>query len=288
MSAELHFSLGRNRYDVTPEQVCADDIGRFARTVLAQRAKDKATAGYVCAAFGNDGRRSAANAQPRAWLPLDVDGISPAAFVDWRLFLTRYRGFGWPTASSTPEAPRERVILELDEPVDRHQGMAIGELLIRDAEDNFGTAVRIDRCTFRAEQPCFLPTVGAKPFFLIGEPLDTAAWLAQVPPPPAPRPPASAEVADLADARMRRIVDILQHAGLLTKPLANGRGYAMVCPWHAQHTQADEPGATATALLFPSDENGWHGAFRCLHGHCTQRRLRDLYAVLRAATREAA
>ncbi len=151
------FSLGRNRFDVHPRRVQAPTLDEFARVLLAQRAPSKAAAGYISAAFGGDGRRKAANALPRAWLPMDVDAIDPDAFVAWRLFLAGWRGFGWPTASSTPEAPRERVILELSAPVDRYQGMAIGELLIRDVETEFGAAVIVDRCTFRAEQPCFLP-----------------------------------------------------------------------------------------------------------------------------------
>lgn len=282
------FSIGTNRYDVQPHRLHVPSLREFARAVLSRRATSKATAGYVCSAFGDDGRRSAANALSRAWLPLDVDSIDPDAFVDWRLFLTRWRGFGWPTASSTPDAPRERVIIELDEPVDRHQGMAIGELLIRDTEDEFGAAVAVDRCTFRAEQPCFLPLQGAIPFYLMGDALAVQTWLERVPEPPPPPPRTSAEVADLADARMRRIVDSLHSAGLLVKPLANARGYAMVCPWNRAHTTADEPGSSATVLLFPSEQNGWHGAFRCLHAHCAHRRLRDLQAVLRAAEEVAA
>lgn len=276
-------SVGASRYDVHPRRMQPQTLREFAHVVLSHRAASKATAGYICAAFGNDGHRKAANALPRRFLALDVDGINPDAFVAWRLFLTRWRGFGWPTASSTPEAPRERVIIELSEPVDRHQGMAIGELLMRDIGDEFGTDIAIDRCTFRAEQPCFLPVGDAQAFYLLGDALDVPHWLEQVPEPPAPPPPASAEVAALADARMRYIVGQLQSAGLLTKPLANDRGYALLCPWQAQHTTADEPGSTSTVLLFPAEGNGWRGGFRCLHAHCANRRLRDLADVLRAA-----
>lgn len=282
------FSLGTSRYDVHPKRMQAQSLREYARIVLSHRAASKATAGYISAAFGNDGRRSAANALPRRFLALDVDGITPDAFVAWRLFLTRWRGFGWPTASSTPDAPRERVVVELSETVDRHQGMQIGELLIRDVQDEFGVDVAIDRCTFRPEQPCFLPLHGAEPFYLLGDALDVHRWLEQVPNPPPPPPPASVEVAELADVRMRHIVGQLQSAGLLTKPLANGRGYAMVCPWQTTHTTADEPGNSATALMFPSEANGWRGGFHCLHAHCAHRRLRDVADVLRAAERMAA
>jgi len=87
---------------------------------------------------------------------------------------------------------------------------------------------------------------------------------------------------------MRQIVDTLHGAGLLTMPLANGAGYAVVCPWQARHTAADRAGSTATVLLFPSEHNGWRGAFKCLHAHCAHLRLRDLADVLRTAERMAA
>ncbi|MBK7059383.1 MAG: hypothetical protein IPI03_17945 [Rubrivivax sp.] len=286
--AAFTYSIGRSRWDNMPVQRQADTLRAFAHDVLSHRAVDKGSAGYISAASGNDGRRASANALPRAWLPMDVDGIDADAHVEWRLHLTRYRGFGWPTASSTPEAPRERVIIELSEPVDRHQGIAIGALLTQDIEDNFGTAVRIDPCTFRAEQPCFLALQGVRPFYLLGDALDVPTWLEQVPEPPAPPPPPSIEAASMSDARMRYVVDMLGQARLLIKPLPNGRGYAMHCPWAAQHTTTDAPGSCATALLFPAELNGWMGTFKCLHSHCATRRLGDLLAVLRAAAERTA
>lgn len=279
------YSIGRNRFDNRPERRQADTMREFAADVLGRRARDKASAGYLCGPFGNDGTRRAVNALPSDFLTLDVDGIDPDALPDWRLYATRWQGFGWPTASSTQEAPRERVIVMLSEPVTRDDGLRVGRLLVQDIEDEFGTAVRIDPCTLRAEQPCFLPLQGVRPFFLLGDPLDVPKWLQQAPPPPPSPPPATADVVALADARMRWTVDVLGGAGLLLKPLDNGRGYAMRCPWEHAHTTQDAPGATATALLFPAEANGWHGAFACLHSHCRTRRLRDLVDVLRRAAR---
>lgn len=252
----------------------AASLREFAADLLRHRAASKARAGYVCAPLGNDGRRCLQNALQRGWLALDVDAITPAAFVEWRLFLTRWRGFGWPTASSTPEAPRERVIVELSEPVTRDQGVGIGALLSHDIGDNFGIDVLLDPSTFRAEQPCFLPLVGAVPFYLLGDALAVPTWLERAPPAPPPPPPASAEVALLADARMRHLIGRLQALGLLIAPLANERGFAMHCPWEAQHTGATT--ASSTAVLFPSAANGWRGGFSCLHTHCRHRTLRTL------------
>lgn len=276
------YAIGRNRFDAHPTMHTAETLRDFAADVLSRRAPSKDRAGYLAAV---QGRRCSANAMPRNWLAIDVDGIDPDVLPDWRLHLVRWRGFGWPTASSTPEAPRERVIIELSEPVDRLQGIVIGKLIISDTDAEFGAAVRIDPCTFRAEQPCFLPVGDVRPFYLLGDPLDVQTWLAQAPPPPPAPPPATAETAAIADARMRYAVDMLGRAKLLLNPLPNGRGYDVKCPWSALHTTDDGP-RSATALLFPDEANFWRGAFKCLHSHCATRGLRDLMDLLRRADGE--
>lgn len=282
------FSIGSSRFDARPRQHEVATLREFAAFVLRHRARDKASAGYISAAFEGDGRRCAANAMPCTWLGLDVDGIDPDLHADWRVFLARWQGFGWPTASSQPDAPRERVVVMLSEAVARQQRMQIGALLTQDVEDEFGSAVRIDPSCYRPEQPCFLPLQGARPFYLLGDPIDVPTWLQQVPPAPPAPPPVSVEVAAIGDARMRYIVDELGRAGMLRQPLPNARGYGMVCPWERSHSHADEPGSSATALLFPSEANRWAGAFRCLHAHCERRRLSDLMALLRKADEKAA
>lgn len=284
-SISFHYAIGRNRFDAHPVVCEAGTLRDFAADVLSHRAPSKERAGYITAAYGGDGRRCSTNVLPRAWLALDVDGIDADALPEWRMYLTRFRGFGWPTASSTPEAPRERVIIELNEPVDRAQGIGIGALVADDADAEFGATVRIDRCTFRAEQPCFLPVGDVRPFYLLGDPLNVTTWLQQASEAPPAAPPATAEVAAIADARMRHVVSTLGRAGLLKRPLDNARGYAMRCPWEATHSHVDPPGSSATALLFPAEGNGWHGGFRCLHAHCAGRGLRDLLTLLRAAER---
>lgn len=40
------------------------------------------------------------------------------------------------------------------------------------------------------------------------------------------------------------------------------------CPWLDQHTDRADTGA---AIRQPDDDNGWHGAFRCHHGHCADK-----------------
>jgi hypothetical protein len=45
------------------------------------------------------------------------------------------------------------------------------------------------------------------------------------------------------------------------------------CPWTADHSNAADTGA---ALAEPSVHNGNTGAFRCHHGHCQDKRWRDI------------
>ena len=67
----------------------------------------------------------------------------------------------------------------------------------------------------------------------------------------------------------------LQHRGFYKAPLGEGK-HDITCPWVKEHTkQAD--GGTA---YFEPDELWPIGGFRCLHGHCADRHVRDLLRVL--------
>lgn len=49
--------------------------------------------------------------------------------------------------------------------------------------------------------------------------------------------------------------------------------YQITCPWTADHTARADNGA---AIRKPAPENNFSGAFRCMHGHCVDKRWRDL------------
>jgi hypothetical protein len=101
-------------------------------------------------------------------------------------------GCGWPTHSSTAEAPRERAILELDREVTRAEGMAIGRVLMRELQAAFDSAVVVDASTFRGEQPVFLPPEGVALARFDGDPLPVDKYLtaAALLPPERDAPPA--------------------------------------------------------------------------------------------------
>lgn len=86
------------------------------------------------------------------------------------------------------------------------------------------------------------------------------------PPPPARFGP----VGDPAGAET--LLEKLRAVGLYQGPLDEG-WHAITCPWVHEHTAGVD---TGTAYREPHETNGWHGAFRCHHGHCDERRLRHL------------
>jgi hypothetical protein len=67
----------------------------------------------------------------------------------------------------------------------------------------------------------------------------------------------------------------LRKRGLYKAPLGGGK-YDITCPWIIEHTGQVDSG---TAYFEPDDL--WPiGGFKCLHGHCADRHIRDLLRVL--------
>jgi len=67
----------------------------------------------------------------------------------------------------------------------------------------------------------------------------------------------------------------LRDRGLYKKPLGEGR-HDITCPWVHEHTGQEDDG---TAYFEPDDL--WPiGGFKCHHGHCAKRHIRDLLGVL--------
>ena len=75
------------------------------------------------------------------------------------------------------------------------------------------------------------------------------------------------------DALMRVLAD----AGLYLSTRASG-WHDIVCPWVEDHSDGS---ITGTAVHEPSDANGWVGGFKCHHGHCEQRSIRNVYHFAR-------
>jgi hypothetical protein len=67
------------------------------------------------------------------------------------------------------------------------------------------------------------------------------------------------------------VVVALQQRGLYKAPLGDGK-HDITCPWVREHTN-EVDGGTA---YFEPDDNWPIGGFKCLHGHCSERHVRDL------------
>ena len=67
------------------------------------------------------------------------------------------------------------------------------------------------------------------------------------------------------------VLAALQDRGLYKAPLGDGK-HDITCPWVKEHT-GEVNGGTA---YFEPDDNWPIGGFKCLHGHCAERHVRDL------------
>lgn len=71
------------------------------------------------------------------------------------------------------------------------------------------------------------------------------------------------------------VLATLRNRGLFKAPLGDGK-YEITCPWVKEHT-GEVDGGTA---YFEPDDNWPIGGFKCLHGHCVERHIRDLLRFL--------
>ena len=67
------------------------------------------------------------------------------------------------------------------------------------------------------------------------------------------------------------VLTALRDRSLYKAPLGDGK-HDVTCPWVSEHT-GDVNGGTA---YFEPDDNWPIGGFKCLHGHCAERHVRDL------------
>lgn len=65
---------------------------------------------------------------------------------------------------------------------------------------------------------------------------------------------------------------------MLGKQLDDGK-FAVVCPWHAQHTTGKD--LDSSTVIFPAAEPDGLGGFHCSHSHCARRTARDALRELK-------
>ncbi|MEJ7669971.1 MAG: AAA family ATPase [Casimicrobiaceae bacterium] len=271
------FSRGRDQFDAHPTQRVLPSFDVFEDAVLRDRSPQKGQA-YIAAPFKVNGaglpHRCKEGALPRVWLPFDLDGMRDgAAFVDLCLWLQRFRGFAYTTASHRPDAPRARLVLLASRPVDRTEGQRVCLALERDIKVALGDEVaQFDGTVYRGEQPCFTPLTDAETFRFDGAAVDIDSLLATAPEiDEAPGTAERAKTAATHDPILRHLAD----SGMVKRQLDDGR-YAVVCPCADSHSS--ESNETSTVYMLPNFAGVKYGKFHCQHDHCRDRK-QDAFIV---------
>jgi len=91
----------------------------------------------------------------------------------------------------------------------------------------------------------------------------------------APGRPSDGDSVWIPRPEQNSVLVALQDRGLYKAPLGEGR-HDITCPWVNEHTDEVDNG---TAYFEPED-NWPVGGFKCLHGHCAHRHMRDLLRFL--------
>ena len=71
------------------------------------------------------------------------------------------------------------------------------------------------------------------------------------------------------------VLETLKSKGMVKKRTSSGK-YEITCPWRSEHTDMADTGAE----YWEPDEHHPVGGFKCLHGHCAGRNIKDLLEFL--------
>lgn len=209
----VRYSRGARATDNTPEQRTADTFAEFLDAIAADRGTGKGQQ-YICAPVGiapddeyhrtggNNGSFARAIGQPHRchkcvlpvdWLGLDADDgkdgcadLTPESFAALVGIVGKYSGVVYTTASHTPDKPRCRIVLELDQAAPRAEriraSQAIRARIDADMEAaGYGPVPWDDACD-KPEQMLYLPVTKSDVYRLEGDSLCLAELLAEVPP----------------------------------------------------------------------------------------------------------
>lgn len=268
---EIGWAFGLNQTDNRPTNYAGtwEDLLEF----IDQNRAPRKGLNYICPRMKRTEprqrpRRCNANAEPRIWMAWDMDGnISGNAFAALLGRLSELgKGVAYETASSAPEAHRCRFIFLLSRPVTGEEAKRIGE-----AVQNESGVTGWDSSTHRPCQPVFLPPFGVALYRFEGQLLDVDYWLSKTPPPKSK--PKHRYISTQTRAKTN-VFGLFANAGMVLSVGADKHG--VICPWHAQHTD----GRPEAALFEPSATNNGAWGFKCLHAHCKDRTIKDVYALI--------
>lgn len=211
-SSEVHahdttvsYSRGYGPHDNAPQQRTTESFAEFMDAIEADRGTAKGQqwiAGPCAPAPDDDHHRNGGTkgsfaraigkphrckrcVMPRRFIGLDVDnGLTAEAFAALVNHLQRYSGMVYTTASHTLEAPRCRVVLELDMPAPRTDLIAATQAIrarVGEALKDYGP-LPWDAACDKPEQPLYLPVTDSSVYRMEGEALVLAELLAERPP----------------------------------------------------------------------------------------------------------
>lgn len=179
MVGAIRFSAGRDTFDNRPLQKMVKDFGDLIAHIEAHRGEKKGL-NYICGpmAYGPHDKpekhslkahyRLASHAEPCSFLSMDIDYMDGEPVQQAVLReIEGYCAYAYETASSTPEVPRMRVIIQLDREVSRNERIELGSSfqaqIEAKIEAEFGSsAIKFDASVYRPEQPNYNPLKGAR------------------------------------------------------------------------------------------------------------------------------
>lgn len=183
-STPIKFSYAERVDDKHPRQYGPMSWQDFATWIASPEGRSTAKGGrYICGPMQQDEPRGKAAALPSTWVAFDFDRLTPEQADSLPVFIGgMWQSLGYPTASSTPEAPRYRVIIALNREAKPEDCKRVCESVGAFLKQALGV-VR-DTCQDRTSQPLYLPLDGApvSQSFDGVPPLDVDYWLAQCPP----------------------------------------------------------------------------------------------------------
>lgn len=162
----LRFARGDNLRTAVVENVECEDLADLLIYLRSHRTEKKGGAYITTSAMA--GTRRTQNAHPTRLIGLDYDKLSPGQDM---ALVTRLRELGmsavyWMTHSHTPEAPRMRILVEVDREVTWKQYRAAW----RQVTAALGAQYVPDKSTSHCDQPLFLPGTSALVVRMPGRP----------------------------------------------------------------------------------------------------------------------
>ena len=176
----ISFSIGYSKFDNTPKQFDVSSFGE-ARDIWSENRSQVKGQRWVAAPFATApddaahraaakpivgiAHRCATCVLPRAFAGLDIDsGLTSDSFKKLLSWAKEYSSFAYETASSVPDKPRCRLIIELDRPVDRDNMIKLSRVIQAQIRDDVSPDIQFDQSCDRPEQPLYLPLVGAETY----------------------------------------------------------------------------------------------------------------------------